>query len=274
VEANPRYLSTPTAVKWMRAQGLPVVGWGLGVPPSGGFWRGLLRERFLSQFDALITYSQVGAEQYIRAGFVPEQIFIAPNASTPRPAKSAPERPASFSARPVVLFVGRLQPRKRVDVLIRACARLPEGLRPRLIIVGEGPERPALQSLALEVYPGAEFTGEKRGDDLIPYWEAADLFVLPGTGGLAVQEAMAHALPVLVAEADGTQSDLVRPENGWCLVPGDEGDMAARLADALSDPARLRVMGKAGYHIVAEEINLEGMVTAFARAINSVTAAK
>jgi hypothetical protein len=58
VEANPRYLSTPTAVKWMRAQGLPVVGWGLGVPPSGGFWRGLLRERFLSQFDALITYSQ------------------------------------------------------------------------------------------------------------------------------------------------------------------------------------------------------------------------
>ena len=43
------------------------------------------------------------------------------------------------------------------------------------------------------------------------HFAGADLFVLPGTGGLAVQEAMSYALPVIVAKGDGTQEDLVRP---------------------------------------------------------------
>jgi hypothetical protein len=49
VEANPRYLSTPRAVSWMREHNLPVIGWGLGAPPVGSFWRKMLRERFLAQ---------------------------------------------------------------------------------------------------------------------------------------------------------------------------------------------------------------------------------
>ncbi len=270
VEANPRYLSTPRAVGWMREHGLPVIGWGLGAPPVGSFWRRMLRERFLAQFDALLTYSRAGAEQYCQAGFAREKILVAPNAATPRPIQPPPERPDAFSGRPVVLFVGRLQPRKRVDLLLRACANLPPELQPRLVIVGDGPERPALEALASQVYPQAEFAGEKRGAELEPFWAEADLFALPGTGGLAIQEAMSHGLPVMVAEADGTQADLVRDETGWTLLPGDEEDLTSRLADALSNPQRLRSKGRAGYHIVAQEVNLEGMVEVFLRAVQLV----
>ncbi|GAP06100.1 glycosyltransferase [Anaerolinea thermolimosa] len=270
VEANPRYLSTPRAVLWMKAHGRPVIGWGLGAPPAGSFWRRILRERFLRQFDALITYSKAGFEQYQRAGFRGDRIFIAPNAVAPRPAGSCPERPDSFRGRPMVLYVGRLQPRKRVDMLIRACARLPESIRPRLVVVGDGPERAALEALAKEVYPETEFPGEKRGGDLAPIWAEADLFVLPGTGGLAVQEAMAAGLPVIVAEADGTQVDLVREENGWRLRPGDEEHLVVTLQEALADPARLRRMGRASYRIVDQEINLEAMVNGFFQAMKSV----
>ncbi|MEJ5313639.1 glycosyltransferase family 4 protein [Anaerolinea sp.] len=270
VEANPRYLSTPAAVRWMHARHKPVIGWGLGAPPSRGFWREVLRQRFLCLFDALITYSQRGAEQYLRLGFSPDRIFVAPNAVTPRPKGNPPEKPPAFtSGQPVLLFVGRLQARKRVDLLIRACAALAHEVRPRLIVVGEGPERQALEALAKTTYPDTHFTGEKRDDELEPYWHMADLFVLPGTGGLAVQQAMAHALPVMVAEADGTQEDLVTPENGWRLIPGNLEDLIQRLQEALSQPGRLREMGKASYQIVAERVNLDEMVAVFAQAIHS-----
>jgi glycosyltransferase involved in cell wall biosynthesis len=107
---------------------------------------------------------------------------------------------------------------------------------------------------------------------LEPYFTQADLFVLPGTGGLAVQEAMAHALPVLVARGDGTQDDLVRPANGWQIAPDDYDELARALREALSDPLRLRLMGDESYRIVTEEINLESMVTAFVDALNTVEA--
>ena len=270
VEANPRYLSTPAAVRWMHRRRRLVVGWGLGAPAVSGPLAGLrqaARRGFLRQFDALLTYSQQGAEEYRAAGFAPERVFVAHNAATRRPTFPLPERPASFKTRPTVLFVGRLQARKRVDLLLQACARLPAQLQPRLCIVGDGPARPDLEALARSVYPSAEFSGARHGADLEPFYLAADLFVLPGTGGLAVQQAMAYGLPVVVAEADGTQQDLVRPTNGWELPPGSLEDLVAVLASALSDVGRLRQMGAASYHIVSEEINIEAMVMAFLAAL-------
>ena len=93
----------------------------------------------------------------------------------------------------------------------------------------------------------------------------ADLFVLPGTGGLAVQQAMAYGLPVIVAQGDGTQDDLVRPGNGWQVPPDDLPALQACLEAALADPARLRQMGAESYRIVRDEINVEQMVAVFVR---------
>ena len=92
---------------------------------------------------------------------------------------------------------------------------------------------------------------------------------MPGTGGLAIQQAMAHALPVIVAHGDGTQDDLVRSENGWQISPDDQKALQMHLRQALSDPAQLRRMGEASYRIVAKEINVETMVGVFISALNS-----
>jgi glycosyltransferase involved in cell wall biosynthesis len=273
VEANPRYLATSSAVKWMHAQGKPVIGWGLGSPPPSSWFAGLRRSarlRFLRQFDALISYSARGAEQYTALGFPTDRIYVATNATAPAPSFPMPVRPDGFGERPVVLYVGRLQARKRLDDLIRACAALPESLQPRLVIVGDGPEREKLESLAGLIYSSTEFAGAKFGVDLAPYFTAADLFVLPGTGGLAVQEAMSYGLPVIVARGDGTQDDLVRPGNGWQIPNEDYPALLSALQDALSGPARLRRMGKESCRIVAEEINIEKMVGVFMEVVNSV----
>lgn len=276
VEANARYLSTPAAVRWMRKQGGIVVGWGLGAPYESGAMSHLRqrwRQRFLLSLDGLIAYSQKGAQEYRELGFPSERVFVAPNAVAPRPQREPPVRPPQFrDGRPRVLFVGRLQERKRVDNLLRACAHLDTSLRPHLWIVGDGPAREQLETLAQQVYPRAEFFGSRFGNDLEQLFDAADLFVLPGTGGLAVQQAMAHALPVIVAQGDGTQGDLVRDENGW-LVPNDDWlALHAALAEALSDVARLRRMGAASYRIVSQEINLEKMVEVFVHAFQSLRA--
>jgi len=271
VEANPRYLSTASAVKWMRARGRKVIGWGLGSPPLSGpliGFRQARRLQFLSQFDALIAYSQRGAEEYAALGFPREKIFVAHNSVSPAP----PTKPAPRSLRDdqeTILFVGRLQARKRVDYLLRACAQMPNS--PRLIIIGDGPERANLESLAKQIYPSAEFIGAKHGVELKPYFTEADLFVLPGTGGLAVQEAMSYGLPVVVAKGDGTQDDLVRAGNGWQIPPDDFDALVATLKNALSDLTRLRKMGAESYRIVTEEININKMVEVFVSALNSLS---
>ncbi|MFZ5911289.1 MAG: glycosyltransferase [Chloroflexota bacterium] len=274
VEANPRYLSTSAAIRWMKRRGRPVLGWGLGVPsplrpsPSGRgvgvrVWAGFLR-----QFDGLIAYSQRGADEYAALGFPRGKIFVAHNAVSPAPAVVPKPKPATFDGSPVILFVGRLQARKRVDSLLRACAQMPNS--PRLVVVGDGPERGRLQQVAAQVYPSAQFVGAKHGDELEPCFAEADLFVLPGTGGLAVQQAMSHGLPVIVAKGDGTQDDLVRAGNGWQIPPEDESALVDMLREALSDTGRLRRMGAESYRIVAQEINLEKMVEVFVGALSAV----
>jgi glycosyltransferase involved in cell wall biosynthesis len=257
----------------MRHRSRPVLGWGLGSPLPLGLFSALRRNarlRFLRQFDALIAYSARGAEQYAALGFSRDRIFIAPNAAAPAPKHPLPPRPDRLSGPPLVLYVGRLQPRKRLDLLIRACAALPEDMQPRLRLVGDGPERSALEALAREVYPRAEFAGAQFGAELASQFTAADLFVLPGTGGLAVQEAMSYGLPVIVAQGDGTQDDLVRPANGWQIPPDDFESLLRTLRAALEDTPRLRRMGTESYRIVKEEINLERMVEAFVEALIAV----
>lgn len=271
VEANPRYLSTPAAVRWMKERSRPVIGWGLGSPPLPGAQADLRRTNrlnFVRQFDALLTYSQRGASEYQELGYPAERIFVASNAVAPRPQHTIRERPPFFNERASILFVGRLQRRKRLDLLLLACSSLPQELQPRLVIAGDGPERRGLEGLAREVYPSAEFAGAKHGTDLAPLFAEADLFVLPGTGGLAVQEAMSHALPVIVAEGDGTQDDLVRPSNGWQIPPDDLTTLSITLRLALSDVPRLRKMGMESHRIVSQEINLERMVEVFIEVLN------
>lgn len=268
MEANPRYLSTKQAVYWMHRQNHPVIGWGLGAPRSSG-WQGSSWKRFLNRFDALIAYSWRGAEEYARLGYDQERIFVAINAVTPRPTHPPPERPPFEGLRQVtVLYVGRLQPRKQVDLLLKACAALPTTIQPQVWIVGDGPSRQELEALADSIYPVARFWGARYGRELDELFRAADLFVLPGTGGLAVQQAMSFGLPVIVAQADGTQTDLVRPENGWLLPSNDLAALTGVLYKALYDPSRLREMGKASFQLV-DAINLEAMVESFARAVDA-----
>jgi glycosyltransferase involved in cell wall biosynthesis len=124
-----------------------------------------------------------------------------------------------------------------------------------------------LTAIAERVLPKAVFTGAVHGAKLDALLDASDLFVLPGTGGLAVQQALARGLPVIAAEGDGSQEDMVTPDNGWLVPPGVSEALASTLQSAVSDPFRLRAMGEASLRLAQTRFSPEVMLEVFVRAV-------
>jgi len=270
-EANPRYLSTQKAIRRIKNTNKGLIGWGLGVPRHKNVLDRLLahsRSKFLNKFDALIAYSNQGKQQYIETGINERRVFVAPNSTVTRPVNPPPERKSGFQTEPpILLFVGRLQKRKRIDSLIRICSRLPEAISPELWIVGDGPILQELKEYAQNIYPRTTFWGGQFGEKLEEILKKADLFVMPGTGGLAIQQAMSFGLPVIVAEGDGTQSNMVFPENGWTIMPNNEEVLYSTVVKALSNPLKLIDMGHHAYGTIKDQVNIDVMADVFIKTI-------
>jgi glycosyltransferase involved in cell wall biosynthesis len=227
---------------------------------------GWFRRRFLRRLSGVIAYSTRGAAEYAAAGVPVDRIWVAPNA-VERPLSRRASRPAP-AHRPVrVIFIGRLQSRKRVDSLLLACAAVSP--RPELSIVGDGPDHQRLRSVAERHFPSAVFTGAVHGAKLSALLDGADLFVLPGTGGLALQQALARGLPAIAAEGDGSQEDMVTPDNGWLVPPGDIGALTAALQTAVREPRRLPGMGEASLELARARFSPEVMLEVFVRALRT-----
>lgn len=144
---------------------------------------------------------------------------------------------------PLVLTVGRLSPEKRMGMLRPLLDALP-GVR--LAIVGDGPERWALE----HQFAGTPtvFTGYLRGADLAAAYASADVFVLTSaneTFGNVVLEAMASGLPVVVPDTGG-QVDYVQHGVNGLIYGAEDGDqMVAHVARLIEDPALARRLGSA-----------------------------
>lgn len=275
-EANPRYITTPAAVRWMKNRKRPVLGWGLGTLMQAkgcAALRRFLRNRFLGAFDGLVCYGSVAKREYSVVGIDPEQLVVAWNSTARVGSTKPPERIRGGNDRaPVILFVGRINPGKKLPNLINAAGRLVQRRPLHLMIVGDGEPAliNALRSQAAEQVPSAEFLGPKYGADLEDCFAAADLLVLPGLGGLAVQDGMARGLPVVVADGDGTQEDLVDVNTGWRVEPDNIGALTEALSDALSDLDGLQEKGAAAFCRVRDFINVDNMANQMICGINRI----
>lgn len=146
----------------------------------------------------------------------------------------------------VVIAVGGLRPEKRPDRLVRLFRSLPETLRARLVLVGDGPERAALEPLARASEGRIELPGRRQ--DVASLLAAADLFALVSDTEqmpIALLEAMAAGLPV-VATAVGNVPRMVDPLNRPFLAsPADEAGLARALARLVEDTELRRRLGAA-----------------------------
>jgi len=252
----------------------PIVWWSLG-EVRGRQFRGLsavyrrMTKWVERRSTAYLGYSSAAIDYFLKEGYPRQRCFNLINVvDTDLVAKQmketehlVPELRERFqlNGQRVLLFVGTLSETKGIDTLIRAYTRL-ELLREntKLLIVGDGPELEKAEQLALElgVDQRVIFTGAVY-ENVSAYFQVADLMVLPGTGGLAISEGMAHGLPIICSIGDGVEVDLVdEGQNGFHVPPLDEQALVDRMTEALSSTERLKEMGQHSLRIVREKANI------------------
>ncbi len=205
--------------------------------------------------DAFIAYGERARQFLLRRGAPPERIVmglqVVPADQTPPPAQN--KAALGLAGRTVLLYVGYFVARKGLGPLVAAFGEVagPEAV---LALVGSGPEEAALRQ-ASRGDARILFPGYLEGRAKSSWYAAADIFALPtlhDPWGLAVNEAMAFGLPVVVSDAAGCVPDIVRDgENGLVWRVGDGAGLRAALARLLGDAALRRRMGQRSRELIA-----------------------
>jgi glycosyltransferase involved in cell wall biosynthesis len=228
-----------------------------------------LRRKLISsvfrRFSAFLYVGQANYDYFRYHGVAERKLFHAPHcvendrffasaAAAAVDATAWKERLGIAREDAVVLFAGKLEPKKRPLDLLRAFvdARLPDA---SLLFVGSGPLENELR-VAAHGIPKVFFAPFQNQSLMPRTYAAGDILVLPSFGksetwGLAVNEAMCMSKPVIVSDHVGCARDLVVPyRNGLVFPAGDIPELARCLKEALSDRLRLRTWGTQSREII------------------------
>jgi phosphatidyl-myo-inositol dimannoside synthase len=168
--------------------------------------------------------------------------------------------------------VGRFVAQKGFATLLRAWRLVLDAgtgaagslARPRLVMIGDGPERARLEALAsrLGLRDSVRLTGAMSRTQVITELQRAEVFALPvrtrlgGLNpeglGLAAIEAAACGLPVIVGDSGGAPETVCDGETGFVVPAGDHQALAGKICGLLADPTRARAMGARGRAYVSE----------------------
>jgi len=214
-----------------------------------------LRARLYNQLDRwslraahkVLTVSLPFREELIARGVNRERIEVVHNAipadwgrrfRDPEPSRALRARLGIGADRNVILMVGRLSREKDHLTLLEAVARLPSELRPHLVIVGEGPERPRIEERirGLNLKNSVTLTGQQESAE--PYYGIAQTAVLSSlTEGSpnALLEAMAAGVPVVATRVGGIPEIVSHGETALLVEPGDISGMTGSIARLLQD---------------------------------------
>jgi phosphatidyl-myo-inositol alpha-mannosyltransferase len=162
------------------------------------------------------------------------------------------ERPPEMrGSGPFVLAVGRLEPRKGVGALIAAMRLVRERIpAARLVLVGDGPDRNALDTAARQAGVDVSFAGRVADAALPAYYRAADVVCSVPVGGesfgIVLLEAMAAGRPIVATRIEGYEELLAGADSGPLVAIGDPVELANAITDVLADPERGRTLGEHG----------------------------
>lgn len=164
-----------------------------------------------------------------------------------------------------IIFVGSLLPTKRIEDFKEIMTKLGEEYT--LLLVGSGQEEytQSLKTLFKDI--DCIFLGYKKPEELLPYYYISLFCILPGLGGLSINQAMAYGLPVLCTHADGAEEDVVRnDETGYIYKDIDD---AVRYIQSKSEEDWKR-MGKNAQELMFGDFSLEKECERFIGGINQV----
>jgi glycosyltransferase involved in cell wall biosynthesis len=227
--------------------------------------RGFLR-RAIRTADRVVAISTSTAREVAALAGNDVPIEVIPYAVEMPEPKASPHDDAT------ILYVGRLVERKGVAYLIDAAASLP---RAKVVIIGDGPEREALEARARErgVMDRVQFRGWVTPQELDQAYATATAFALPAVVdkrgdteglGMVLLEAMSYYVPV-VTTAMGGITDIVDNEQTGLIVPPNDADaLAAALRRLIDDRALAARLGAAGEEVIEQRFSWPRIIDQFA----------
>ena len=240
-----------------RRLGFKLVAWQCGYEYHPGKLKGFLLDRFIPRYDYHLAYHSNARDYALSHGARPDQITVMHNTVNEEKIATLSRDEAralvvgkhpEIGDRKIILFVGAVLAEKRIEVILQALdiMRRKDAV---LVLVGDGEHLPAIRQLCAGrddvVITGSIVEG------VGPYFDAAELYVLPGTGGLGINEAMAHRLPIVSGFADGSADDLVVDgENGFRLRENTAAELAEKMTAILDNPELARRMGECSYEMI------------------------
>lgn len=218
-----------------------------------------LARQVVGRLDALLAVSEAAVGYHAGAlGLSPGRFSIVPNGvEVARFAGATPLDGVADPDRPTLLFVGRLEPRKGLEVLIRAFTLLKsDHPELRLVVVGEGSERQRCQSLLpARLRADVLFLGRLSDADLPRVFAACDLYVSPALGGesfgIVLLEAMAAGRAVVASDLPGYRSVMTDGRQGRLVPPRDPPRLAQAIGALVANPALRRAAAEQGRETAA-----------------------
>jgi glycosyltransferase involved in cell wall biosynthesis len=214
----------------------------------------LYRRALVAGVDFFIANTQAAAAEVRTALGVEDRRIVEVSLLVPPERDDLTRRPVQLpvpNVRPLLLYVGQLVPGKNVRMLLDALHILVLADCPcSLWIVGEGPLRSELESLARErqLESRVEFLGSIPYESIGFAYQAADIFCMPTLSdyrSVSVLEAMRFGKPILDSAGDGNVTDLVCPgENGFVFDPRDAEEIARLVRRFIDEPELLVSMGR------------------------------
>lgn len=276
-----------------RRAGRATLLWGHGFGKTVPLFGDWLRDRVLSLADGAIFYGPSARDRFVARGFPADRLFVAPNAVDQTPVRLAreswlddPARLAGFlrerglEGDQIVLFLSRLEPDKRPDLIVRAAPLVLKKVpRAKFVFIGKGSQRQALERLAsdLGIAESMIFTGAIFDEaELAPWCLSARLLVHPGGIGLTIFHAFGFGLPVLTTDHQirhGPEFEMLEPgRNGLLFRDGDEQSLAESILRVLQDGDLRRTLASEALKTVDVDggRDVSSMVAGFLSAIRAV----
>ena len=177
--------------------------------------------------------------------YVPGEYHLTPNGVNVQSFATA--EPADVGPGTKVLFLGRLERRKGLEVLLQAMTRLRD-MDVELLVAGAGPREKELRALTDRLLVPARFLGRVDDNHKAALFKRADVYCAPGLGGesfgIVLIEAMASGTPVVCSELPGFKA--VATGTAVLVSPGDAGLLADAIRRVVADASLAERMGRAG----------------------------
>jgi glycosyltransferase involved in cell wall biosynthesis len=262
-----------------RRFGVPVVAHAHGF--TGGDWKDRLYQwldlRLLRRFAAIVCVSDSVRERLLEVGCPANRIHLIPNPWSGRETQSRERARSALGidgVRPVLGWVGRLGIEKGADLFVEAIHRLPPP-RPLALIVGDGPEMPAVRAriAALGLEGDIRLTGSiPDATDLLRAFDALVLSSRTEGTPMTMLEAMGAAVPV-VAFAVGGIPEAVSEKSAWLAEPANVESLASAIRRMLENSREATTRSAEAARIVRGEYGIEQWEARLASVYRSVCGA-